>query len=240
MLLYIEGLTKRFGGLTAVNNVSFEVHKGELLGIIGPNGSGKTTLFNLISGVFPPDKGKVYFKRRRIDGLPTHKICKLGLTRTFQVMQPFGNLSVFDTVMAAALNRLSMVHAEKKAESILEIVGLLERARVRSNELTGPDLKILELAKALATGAETILLDEVMAGLTFSEARNIISVIRQLQDNGEITFIIVEHVMSIVMELAKRLIVLNFGQKIAEGIPEEITKNKAVIDCYLGGEVNFA
>ena len=239
MLLNVQNVTKTFGGTTALSDVSLEVYRGELVGIIGPNGAGKTTLFNVISGVFPCDKGKVYFKGRETTHLQPHQTCKLGLARTFQITQSFGNLSVLETVLVAALNRLSLGEAKKRAYGVLETVGLAEKAGTISLELTVPDLKALELAKALATGADTILLDEVMAGLVPTEARKMMSVIKDLRDRG-ITFVIVEHVMAVIMELSERIIVLDFGQKIAEGSPVEIAHNKQVIECYLGTEASLA
>lgn len=236
----VEGISKSFGGLRAVDNVSLEVGEGEILGVIGPNGSGKTTLFNLISGFYAPDQGKVYLDGKRIDGLKPYQICKLGLARTFQVMQTFANLSAFDTVVVAALNcHYSLASAKIEAEKILDLVGLKEKARLGKASLTGPDLKALELAKALATGAKVLLLDEVMSGLTQTETNKMISVIRQLQEEGQ-TFVLVEHVMAVVMGLAKRIVVLDFGQRIAEGSPQEISTNQAVIDCYLGSEEALA
>lgn len=239
MLLDVQNVTKTFGGTVALFDVSLQIYKGELVGIIGPNGSGKTTLFNVISGVFPCDKGRIYFKGKQINGLQPHRTCKLGLARTFQIMQPFGNLSVFDTLLVAALNRRGLSEAKKSVHGVLETVGLAGKAGAASSELTAPDLKALELAKALATGADTILLDEVMAGLTHTEARKMMSVITRLRDAG-ITFVVVEHVMAVIMELTERIIVLDFGQKIAEGKPTEIAYNKKVMECYLGSEVKFA
>jgi len=239
MLLHVQNVTKTFGGTMALCDVSIEVRKGELLGIIGPNGAGKTTLFNVISGVFPCDQGKIYFKGKEIKNLQPHQTCKLGLARTFQITQSFGNLSVFDTVLIASLNRLSLKEAKKRARGILETVGLAEKAGTISPELTVPDLKALELAKALATGADTILLDEVMAGLLPTETRKMMSVVKDLRDKG-ITFVIVEHVMAVMMELSERIVVLDFGQKIAEGSPVEIANNRKVIECYLGSEASLA
>ncbi len=239
MLLSVQNVTKTFGGTRALSDVSLEVYRGEMVGIIGPNGAGKTTLFNVISGVFPCDQGKILFKGKETNKLQPHQTCKLGLARTFQITQSFGNLSVLDTVLVAALNRLSLSEAKKTAYRVLETVGLAEKAGTISIELTVPDLKALELAKALATGADTILLDEVMAGLVPTEARRMMTVIKGLRDRG-ITFVIVEHVMAVMMELSERIVVLNFGQKIAEGSPAEIAQNKQVIECYLGSEGSLA
>lgn len=238
-LLDVQNVTKTFGGTLALSGVSLEVYKGELVGIIGPNGSGKTTLFNVISGVFPCDQGKLYFKGKEINGLQPHQTCKLGLARTFQITQSFGNLSVFETVLVAALNRLSLSEAKKRACRVLETVGLAGKAGIISAELTAPDLKALELAKALATGADTILLDEVMAGLIPTEARKMVTVIKELRNTG-MTFVVVEHIMPVMMELAERVIVLDFGQKIAEGKPGEIANSQKVIECYLGSGENLA
>lgn len=232
-ILEVKDVSKSFGGTKALSRVSLQVSRGELVGIIGPNGSGKTTLFNVITGVFPSDRGTVLYNGEDISGLKSHRICKMGLARTFQVVQPFGNLSVFDTVVVGALNRRSMQEAKETVLPILEQVGLKEKAKAKRSEMTGADLKALELAKALATGANAILLDEVMAGLTPSETHRMIGIVRELRRNG-ITFVLVEHVMAVIMELAERLIVLNFGEKIAEGTPKEIVDDPRVIECYLG------
>jgi len=234
-LLKVEGVTKNFGGLVALYEVSFEAQKGDLLGIIGPNGAGKTTLFNVISGFYAPSKGEIYFNKTRIDGLKPHIMCKMGLARTFQIAQPFLGFTPYETLVTAALNRLPLKRAKEKAMEVLEMVGLADKAKKDGSSLTIPDKKALELAKAMATGSELILLDEVMAGLTLVEAEHFMSLIKRLNDGG-ITFLMVEHVMFIIMKLCSRIVVLNFGQKIAEGTAAEVSKNQMVIDSYFGGE----
>jgi branched-chain amino acid transport system ATP-binding protein len=234
-LLKVEGVSKNFGGLVALNEVSLEVEKGGLLGVIGPNGAGKTTLFATISGFYKPQRGEITFKGKRIDGLKPHEICKMGLVRTFQIAQPFLGFTPFETLITAALNNLSINPAKRRAMEVLEMVGLADKAHEEGTSLTIPDQKALEMGKALATGGQLILLDEVMAGLTLPEAEVFMSLVRRLCDEGY-TFLMVEHVMHIIMKLCPRIMVLNFGQKIAEGTAEEISKNKTVIDSYLGEE----
>ena len=238
-LLKVGRVKKNFGGLTALLDVSFEVQKGDLLGIIGPNGAGKTTLFSVISGFYRPDQGEIYFKEKRIDGLKPHLICKMGLVRTFQIAQSFAGFTPYETLLTAALKHLPMNRAREKAREVLKMVGLAEKAHEDSGSLTIGDKKALEMAKAIAAGGDLILLDEVMAGLTLVEAEHFMSLIRRLGAEG-ITFLLVEHVMFIVMKLCPRIVVLNFGQKIAEGTPGEISKNKMVIDSYLGEEMAIA
>ena len=237
-LLRVDGVSKSFGGLMALSDVSFEVQKGDLLGIIGPNGAGKTTLFSVISGFYRPDEGEIHFQGKRIDGLKPHIVCKMGLVRTFQIAQSFAGFTPYETLVTAALNRLPINLAREKAEEVLKMVGLAEKAHEDSGSLTIADKKALELAKALATGGNLILLDEVMAGLTQVEAEYFMALIKRLCDGG-VTFLLVEHVMFIVMKLCPRIVVLNFGQKIAEGKPEEISRNKMVIDSYLGEELKI-
>lgn len=238
-LLQVECVSKSFGGLTALFDISVEVKKGELLGIIGPNGAGKTTLFGTISGFYKPDKGTIYFKGRRIDGLKPHQISKMGLIRTFQIAQPFLEFSPYETLVTAGLNRLPMSHAKRRAREVLGMLSLDSKANKSSASLTIPDQKALEMGKALVAGAELILLDEVMAGLTFVEAEVIMSLIERLLKEG-FTFLVVEHMMSVIMKLCPRIMVMNFGSKIADGTPSEVSNNKLVIDSYLGEEIDFA
>ncbi len=238
-LLSAKAVTKNFGGLVALNDVSLEVEQGSLLGVIGPNGAGKTTLFSTISGFHKPEKGEIYFQNKRIDGLKPHKICKMGLARTFQIAQPFPGFTPFETLIAAALNYLSLDRARKRAEEVLDMVGLAEKAHEEGESLTIADQKALEVGKAIATGGQLILLDEMMAGLTVPETQVMMSLIERLQREG-FTFLMVEHVMYVIMKLCDRIVVLNFGQKIAEGTPEEIVKNQTVIDSYFGEEATLA
>jgi branched-chain amino acid transport system ATP-binding protein len=235
-VLEIREVSKNFGGLQVLHRVSLEVEEGEILGMIGPNGAGKTTLFNLVSGFLRPDEGEILFRGRPIHGLKPHTICKMGIARTFQVVQTFGPLSVLDAVMVAALNRFSSVRtARSLALEILERVGLRRKARASCESLTLADQKALEVAKALATGPRILLMDECMAGLTEVEALRMMELVRGLQEQG-LGVIVVEHVMPIVMGLCERVLVLNFGRLIAHGTPQEVCSHPQVIESYLGSE----
>ena len=239
-MLKLEGVTKRFGGLTAVREVSLEVREGDLLGIIGPNGAGKTTLFHMISGYYRPDEGRILYEGRDVTGLPPHAICRLGLTRTFQIVKPFGNLSVRDNVMIGALTRLRHVReARREAERVIEICGLSSHTEARAKGLPIGLRKRLEVARALATKPRLLLLDEVMAGLNPTELAGIIELIRRLHADG-LSLIIIEHIMAAMMRLAQRIAMLHHGEKIAEGTPAEITRDRRVIDAYLGEEFVLA
>ena len=239
-LLTLEGVTKRFGGLTAVREVSLQVQPGDLLGIIGPNGAGKTTLFHLISGYYPPDEGRVVFDGRDITGLPAHAVSRLGLTRTFQLVKPFGNLSVLDNVMIGALTRrASTREARADAERVIEVCDLGRHAAARARALPLALRKRLEVARALATQPRLLLLDEVMAGLNPTELTAMVDLIRRLHADG-LTLVVIEHVMAAMMRLAQRIVMLHHGEKIAEGTPREITSDRRVIDAYLGEEFVLA
>jgi len=235
-VLKVDGISKRFGGLVAVSSIDFAVAQGEILGVIGPNGAGKTTLFGLISGFIRPTTGRVAFDGRNITGLPPHRIVELGLTRSFQIVQVFADMTVLEAVTAAALLRNPMREAIRKAEAVLDRIGLAHIRDEVPTSLSLQDKKLLEVAKCLATEPKLILLDEVMAGLTLAEAQVPMRVIRELRAQG-ITFVMVEHVMPIVMSVADRLLVLNFGEKIAEGAPADIVANQAVREAYFGEEV---
>lgn len=235
MLLRVEELTKSYGGLQAVDGMSFEVEKGSIMGLIGPNGAGKTTLFEVISGFQRPTSGYCYFKEERIDNLKPHQICFRGIGRTFQIPQIFPSFTVFETVLVAALLHLSIKKARDRTHDVLETVGLSEKAEEITENLTIPEQKRLEVGRALASNPELMLLDEVMSGLNVVESKEMIELIQRLQDQG-LTFILVEHVMHIIMGLCERIVVLNFGKKIAEGTPEEIANNEQVIEAYLGRE----
>lgn len=235
VVLEAKNIVKQFGGLTAVNDVSMYVKEGEIVGLIGANGAGKTTLFNMIAGVFPPTSGKIYFSGQEIEGLPCHKMCRLGIGRTYQIVKPFVNLSVLDNTVVGALNQCKDVKsAREKAKETLEFVGLGHRTDISSRNLNLPELKRLELARALATGPKLLLLDEVMAGLNPTDSGRVIELVKRIRDEWGITIIVIEHVMKAIMTLSDRIYVLNQGNLIASGIPEEVSKNPEVIKSYFG------
>ena len=239
-MLELAGVTKRFGGLTAVREVDLRVQAGDLLGIIGPNGAGKTTLFNVIAGYYRPEAGRVLFEGRDVTGRPPHVICRLGLTRTFQMVKPFGNLSVLDNVMIGALTRLPAVReARREAERVIETCGLGPHADRRAKGLPIGLRKRLEVARALATRPRLLLLDEVMAGLNPTELGGLVELIRRLHGDG-LTLLIIEHVMAAMMRLAQRIVVLHHGERIAEGPPAEVASDRRVVDAYLGEEFSLA
>ena len=218
-MLSLEHVTKRFGGLTAVRDVTFEVRAGDLLGVIGPNGAGKTTLFNLIGGYYRPDEGRIAFEGRDVTGQPAHAIAMLGLTRTFQIVKPFGSLSVLDNVMIGALTRrASTRQARAEAERVIELCGLGPHAAARARALPLALRKRLEVARALATQPKLLLLDEVMAGLNATELAGMVDLVRRLHAEG-LTLIVIEHIMAAMMRLAQRIVMLHHGEKIAEGTP---------------------
>ncbi|HSB78709.1 MAG TPA: ABC transporter ATP-binding protein [Candidatus Methylomirabilis sp.] len=233
-LLQVEGASKSFGGLRAVHRVSFDLAEGEMLGLIGPNGAGKTTLFHMVSGFLPPDEGAISFAGEPLAGLRPHDICLRGLVRTFQVARPFLRLSVLENVVVGALERVKHRRdAVGIAEEILSFTGLAEKAGSPGHSLTLPDRKRLELARALATGPRALLLDEVMAGLNPTETGRLIDLIRAVHARG-VTILLIEHVMKAVMSLSQRVLVLSYGELIAEGRPEEVVRDRRVIEAYLG------
>ena len=243
MTIILEGrsLTKYFGGLPAVRQVDFKIEQGEIVGLIGPNGAGKTTLFNIINGVLKPDKGKVVFKGKEITGLKPHLICKLGMARTLQVPRPFLNITVMDNVVGGAVfgnpDKITRNRAEEIASQMLEIVGLGHKRDVIAKNLTLQERKKLELARALASNPEIILIDEYMGGLNPTEVKEAMALLRRIREEHKITIFWVEHVMRAVMQLADRVIVLNQGIKLAEGKPSEIAQDSRVIEAYLGSGV---
>jgi branched-chain amino acid transport system ATP-binding protein len=236
ILLRISAVSKRFRGLVAVDRVSLDVPEHSIFAVIGPNGAGKTTLFNIIAGAFPPDAGTVIFAGQRIDGLSSDQICRRGVGRTFQIVRPFPALSVEDNVLVGALLHRSPTAARAHSHEILRRLDLYARRAQRASELTLPDRKRLELARALATDPKLLLLDEVMAGLRPSEADRLVETLKELNRERGLTILLVEHVMRAVMALATHLLVMHHGATIAEGSPGEVVRNQRVIDSYLGAE----
>jgi len=236
--LVIRGLSKRFGGLRAVQEVSFTVKENETVALIGPNGAGKTTSFNLITGFQRPDAGSVMAYGREIVGLKPHDICAHGLARTFQVAKPFGAMTVLNNVMTGAFLRDKNTNAAReKAREAIEFVGLSAREQTAAKDLTTIDQRRLEMARALATEPRLLLLDEVMAGLNPAEIDQAVALVGKLSQRG-LTIVIVEHVMRAIMAVARHIVVLDHGQKIAEGAPKEIVENPEVIRAYLGSYVH--
>ncbi|MEM2015531.1 MAG: ABC transporter ATP-binding protein [Candidatus Methanomethylicia archaeon] len=233
-MLKIENLTKRFGGLIALNNVNLNIEKGEIRGLIGPNGSGKTTLFNCITGFHHPETGRIIFEGEDITGLPPHKIAIKGIARTFQIVKAFHKMTVYESILTGALLRAKDIkEAREITLEIMEFTGLIKRRDTLAGNLTTIDRKKLGLASAIATKPKLLLLDELVAGLTPGEINEIIKLIRDIRENG-VTMIIVEHVMKFIMEIADKITVLHRGEIIGEGKPEEIAGNPKVIEAYLG------
>jgi len=238
-----QDVTKYFGGLAAVSNVDFHVDQGEIVGLIGPNGAGKTTLFNLISAAFPLSSGEIRFKGQKLNGLKPHQICKMGVSRTFQETKIFANMPVLQNVLVGAFfgsaNRVSGADAAREASQALEVVELSAMGATPVKDLTLVNQKRVEVARALATEPELLLLDELMAGLNPTEISEAMELVTRIRDRG-ITIFMVEHVMKAIMGICGRIMVLHYGEKICEGTPQEIVCNKQVIEIYLGEEADAA
>jgi branched-chain amino acid transport system ATP-binding protein len=237
-LLELKGVTKRFGGVAALNGVSASVAKGEILGVIGPNGAGKTTLLNCVSGVYKPDAGDISYQGQSIKGIRPHRVARLGIGRTFQIVKPFGSMTVRENAAVGALfgsgeARRGPKEAFKDADRVLELVGLRAKADLEVTSLTIPDRKRLEVARAVATQPKLLLLDEVMAGLNSVEVDEALDMVRAVHATG-VTVVLIEHVMRVIVGVCTRAIVLDFGQVLAEGEPEVVLRDERVIKAYLG------
>jgi branched-chain amino acid transport system ATP-binding protein len=239
-MLETIGVSKVFGKLKAVDNVTFSVDEGEIVGLVGPNGAGKSTFFNLISGYYPSDGGQIFFQGKDVTKNKAYQSAELGMCRTFQIVKPFGNMTVLENVMVGAFKHTNDPKvAHKKAEEAIVYMGMENKMYSVANQLTLPDRKRLEIIRAFVTGPTLLMLDEVMAGMNRTEIDEFLPIIRDIRAYGT-TIIIVEHVMYVVMNLAERIMVLNEGRQIAEGSPAEIAKDKNVIDAYLGEEYLLA
>jgi branched-chain amino acid transport system ATP-binding protein len=236
MILQVQEVTKRFGGLQALTDVTFDLPEGQILGLIGPNGAGKTTLFNVINGVYAPERGRVTFRGKDITGMPSYEVARLGLARTHQVVRPLNDLSVQENVMVGACygrEKHSLKEARRQADEALTQVSLIDRASQPAGSLNVAQKKRLEMARALAATPYLILLDEVLAGLNPSEIAAMMETVRAIRDQG-ITILMIEHVMQAIMSISDRILVLDYGTLIATGLPEEVANNPQVIEAYLG------
>lgn len=241
-MLTVERLTKRFGGFTAVNEVSFELRRGEILGLIGPNGSGKSTTFNVIAGLYPPTAGAVRLEGRDIGGLPPHAICRLGLARTFQIPRPFRKLTILENATLSAFfgssEPLTRAEATRHAEEALELIGLPRDPKARVDGLGATGLKKLEMARALATRPKVLLADESLGGLDEGEMEQAAQMLRRVRDEKGITIVWVEHIMGVLMKVIDRCLVLDHGELIAQGSPTEVTHDPRVVEVYLGTDAH--
>ena len=236
VLLSVQGVTKRFGGLQALSHVTFDLPEGQILGLIGPNGAGKTTLFNAINGIYPPEEGRIIFREKDVTRSKTYDHARMGMARTHQIVQPLNDLTVRENVMVGACfgrENQSLGHAADIATEVLNFVELAARADQLAGSLNVAQKKRLEMARALAARPYLLLLDEVLAGLNSSEIGNMVEMVKSIRERG-ITIIMIEHVMKAVMSVSDRIIVLDYGEQIAEGTPQEISNNEKVIEAYLG------
>jgi branched-chain amino acid transport system ATP-binding protein len=237
-LLQVKGVSRRFGGVRALNDISFDMQAGEIVGLMGANGAGKTTLFSLIAGNVAPSAGEIWFDNNRIDGLAPHQVNRLGIARTFQIVRPFANMTVLENIAVGALygrgRTMSQHRARERCMQILEEIGLADRSDMLASALTLAGRKRLEVARALATEPRLLLLDEVLAGLNATEARDALDLLRRLRASRSLSIVVIEHVMKALMQLSERIIVLHDGQKVMEGVPAEVANDPRVIKAYLG------
>lgn len=237
-LLQVKSVSRRFGGVRALSDISFDMQAGEILGLMGANGAGKTTLFSIVAGNIPPSVGEIWFDNHRIDGLGPHRVNRLGVARTFQIVRPFANMTVLENIAVGALYGRGQTKSQRRARErcmqILDEVGLADRANMLASALTLAGRKRLEVARALATEPRLLLLDEVLAGLNATEARDALDLLRQLRTSRSLSIIVIEHVMKALMQLSDRIIVLHDGLKVMEGKPAEVANDPRVIKAYLG------